>query len=161
MRKIVIGFLVITGAASNAASYTVERVLKDETTMVALALNETNVFCTPLGYGTVQLKINVPELDHLAHFDHRVENEGFPCITGGVCSNENSPTSILHGEKLVAVPIRVILSETLTLDYETKTCTRTLSEKVKSHIKNRDFGHFRSGEPVAQPYESCLKVVNL
>jgi hypothetical protein len=62
---LLMGFVFIAGQAS---ARVVERVLKDETTMVALELNSENVFCTELGYGSVQLKINVPELDFLAHF---------------------------------------------------------------------------------------------
>lgn len=155
---LLMGFVFIAGQAS---ARVVERVLKDETTMVALELNSENVFCTELGYGSVQLKINVPELDFLAHFDHRVVGERQPCITGGACDAVNNPDSILSGDKLVAVPVRIILSESLEIDDQAKTCTRTLNENVKSHIKNKNFTHFRNAEPEVVAYEKCLKVQSL
>jgi hypothetical protein len=158
MKKyMVLGMFLLSAQAF--ATRNVQRVLKDATTMVALELTDKNVFCTALGYGTVQLKVNVPELDHLAHFDHRVVGEGRPCITGGECSDSNTVDSILNGDKVVAVPMRVILSEYLEINDQAKTCTRTLVEDIKSHIKGKNFVHRRTSDvPVEVPYDNCIKI---
>src|SRR6187551_3279835 len=49
----------------------VERVLKDETSWVAIELNSQTVFCTAVGYSSAMLKVSIPDLDWIAHFDHR------------------------------------------------------------------------------------------
>lgn len=140
----------------------VTRVLKDTTTLISLPLNEQTVFCTDRGYGNVQLKVSVPDLDWLAHFDHRVFGEGVPCITGGACTDGRGPSLILDAaQPLETVPIRVVLSEHLTVDADAQTCTRILNEKVTSLIRRHKFDHYRSGEPETVPYAQCAAVLDL
>lgn len=152
-------FLSIASVASAAGpnSYTVERVLKDSTTMSLIELNEQTVFCTARGYGNVQLKVSVPELDELAHFDHRVVGERLPCITGGACSDALQPGLLIRpNERFALAPIRVILKETLQIDPDAKTCQRMLQEEVRSVIREHRFDHFKYSEMKDADYEKCV-----
>ena len=141
---------------------TVDRVLKDTTTMISLNLNAETVFCTSRGYGSVQLKVSVPDLTWLAHYDHRVVGERIPCMTGGECSEILQPTGILDAnEQFAVVPIRVVLTQHLTIDDQKKTCTQGLSERISSYVRGRSFQHSRGGDVTTLDYESCLKLINL
>jgi hypothetical protein len=163
MKGILLLAMVLVQAQAYGAPVRVSRVLKDSTTIVALELTNQSVFCTDLGYGNVQLKVNVPDLDWLAHFDHRVVGEGLPCITGGECSDALNPGSIIDpNERLAIVPVRVILTERLWIDEEKKTCHRFLEEEIKSHIRGRNFYHHRTDDDAAPAdFEKCVKTANL
>jgi len=138
------------------------RVLKDTTTMVAIDLNETTAFCTDRGYGNIQLKVSVPDLDILAHFDHRVVGEGQPCITAGRCSPSNGPGAIIDPkEPMAVVPMRVVLEDLVTIDEATATCSHQLRETVTSLIRGKKFSHLRSGLLEPMSYEKCLKLAGL
>lgn len=159
---VALGAMFAIGTSAYAAPETVVRVLRDSTTIVALNLNTTTVFCTARGYGTVQLKVSVPDLAWLAHFDHRVVGETEPCMTAGVCNEQNGPSRIISStERLAVVPVRVILTENLVIDEEAKTCTSRLSEEVKSNVRGVDFQHFKSEGPKADDFERCLKIRRL
>lgn len=164
MRTLITSLLALAFAATARAEPRTEaRVLKDTTTQVSIPLNAETVFCTERGYGIVQLKVSVPDLAWLAHFDHRVVGEGLPCITGGACSDTQNPGEIIDAaHPLETIPVRVVLSEQLTIDDEAKTCTRFLTEAVTSLIRRHKFEHYRySDEAVAVPYEQCLAVLGL
>lgn len=136
------------------------RVLKDTTTPVALELTDKTVFCTDRGYGNIQLKISVPDLDWLAHFDHRVVGEGVPCMTAGRCSDALSPNSILEpNERIAIAPIRAILTERLQLDRTRRTCMQFLEEQIESTVRGRRFQHSRAKSMGAMDFEKCEKLV--
>lgn len=138
------------------------RILKDSSTWVALELNEQSVFCTARGYGSVQLKVSVPALKWLAHFDHRVVGENLPCITGGTCSEALTPGSILDpNRKIVVAPIRIVLSQVLKIDDETNACETQLVENVMSSIRGKQFDHYRAGEWQSVPVEICRAEMGL
>ncbi len=153
--------LSLTALSGKAETVVKTRVLKDSTTLIALELNKKTVFCTDLGYGNVQLKINVPELDDIAHFNHRVVGEGLPCIAGGACTSELGPDNILDESKPIEiVPVRVVLSEILEIDEPSKSCMRSLVEKVQSVVRGVEFTHHRESR-VAEKIEKCLKAATL
>ncbi len=152
-------FLIALPTLAIAEPYTVERTLKDSTTMVALDLNASTVFCTDRGYSNIQLKVSVPDLDVLAHFDHRVVGEDLPCITGGLCGGDLTPDAVIDAkEPIVFAPIRVILKETLTIDHDAKSCTRSLTERISSLIRGRLFNHERSSDAEPLAFEKCKKL---
>src|SRR5690349_14105848 len=94
---------------AHASPVQISRVLKDTTTTVALELTDQTVFCTNRGYSQIELKVSVPDLEWLAHFDHKVVGERVPCITGGECSPDLQPTTILDPNETVALaPVRVV-----------------------------------------------------
>jgi len=143
---------------STPGTYT--RVLRDATTNVVIELTDTSVFCTDLGYGNVQLKINVPDLDSLTEYDHRVFGEGQPCIAGGACEEGNKPSDVLDPtDAFAVVPIHVWLTERLDLDGTAKTCSRTLTENVEAVVRGHGFTHVRYGEVETVAYEKCRRTV--
>lgn len=146
-------------AAQDGRPVEKRRVLRDQTTLVALELDSKTVFCTERGYGTVQLKVSVPDLDWLAHFDHRVVGETLPCITGGACTGLDRLVD--PQERFAIAPMRVILSETLLVDREKQSCQRQLVENIESSIRGRKFTHHRSGDWENVNLDLCLKQLQL
>ncbi|MBC8057159.1 MAG: hypothetical protein H7Y61_11345 [Rhizobiales bacterium] len=126
------------------------------TTTIALALSPQTVFCSALGYSASFLKVSVPDLDWLAHFDHRVDEAGLPCAAAGECSATLTPQALLSANpSLALVPVRVVLSESLILDPTARTCTRRLVEKVTIELSDRVLRHTVEDQPVDWPYETC------
>lgn len=159
--RILAGLFLMLPMMAAAEPYTVETVLKDTTTIVAVDINPKTVFCTDRGYSNIQLKVSLPDLDWLAHFDHRVVGERLPCITGGACSDALQPGNIIDlNEPIVLAPVRVVLTQTLTVDDASNACTQTLSEEITSLIRGRTFKHFRAGEPTPIDMAKCHKLVD-
>lgn len=167
MKKIVLLAAVTLHLSVFAAPREKVRVLKDTTTLIALKLTEETVFCTDRGYGNVQLKVSVPDLDWLAHFDHRVFGEGVPCMTGGACKSDftedgKTPADLIKSDETVdIVPMRVILSERIELDKENKTCQRQIIEEIQSTVRGHEFNHYRDGEMKAEDFETCYREFQL
>jgi hypothetical protein len=150
----------LAGVTALAAPEHLMRVLKDTTTQVALELTPTTVFCTARGYMSEVLKVSVPDLDWLAHFDHRVEAEGLPCVAGGPCIDGFGPGQIIDPNDRVALAsVRVVLEEHLTLDRQKRTCSRVLGEKIHAVIRGRDFDHFKDSGSESVDFEKCEKLI--
>jgi hypothetical protein len=130
-------------------------VLKDTTTIIALELTNQTVFCTDRGYGNLQLKVSVPDLDWLAHFDHRVVGESAPCITGGSCFEVQPHDIIDPNQRLTIAPMRVVLTEEITVNRQAQTCERQLTENVTSTIRGKAFTHYRGGNIEPWDFEKC------
>jgi hypothetical protein len=163
MKKLLPSLLVLaiaTPALAQSQPESVTQVLKDDTTFVALALNDKTVFCTQFGYGEPELKVSVPDLDWLAHFDHRVVGELLPCMAAGPCSENLQPGNIIDPTApITRVPVRVVLKASYVIDHTQKTCERTLQEEVHSVIRDRRFTHGRTGAPEAVDYDLCVMSV--
>ena len=133
-----------------------QRVLSDKTSQVALALNDETVFCSAIGYGVSFLKVSVPDLDWLAHFDHRANTLGLPCAAAGECTDVLNPESILQSRPGVeAVEVRVILTEVLRIDVEGQRCRRWLKEDVEATVRGVQLRHHVEGTPEEVPFETC------
>lgn len=138
-------------------SGTFQRPLKDVTSPATLTLDDTTVFCSALGYGSSFLKVSVPALDELAHFNHRVSVLGLPCAAAGACTDTFGPESILQGNPGVEqVSIRVVLTEVLRFDATANTCTRQLEETVTTSVRGVPLRHHAEDEPVSVPVERCV-----
>ena len=151
--------LVLASISAHAEPVEMNRVLRDQTTTIAVELSEQSVRCNSEGYRQLELKVSVPDLDWLAEFDHRVFGEGVPCMTAGRCTEENRPETVLAGEKIATTRLRSILSETILLDSAAETCENTLSEKVTATIKGKKFDHIRSGQPRKVAYAVCTALI--
>ncbi len=157
-----LSIIPLSSQAQGPQMRNIQRTLKDTTTMVALDLNEKTVFCTERGYGINTLKVSVPDLVHLAHFDHKVAGEAQPCIQAGACTENNIPSNIIiPDEPYTIIPIRVRLIQNIQLNVDEKTCAIYLSEKITTFIRNRSFIHFMQGAPGPMDYEKCLKLAPL
>lgn len=138
------------------------RVLRDQTTTIALSLNSETVFCSALGYSASFLKVSVPDLDWLAHFNHRVEASGLPCAAAGECSEANSPEAVLASNpSLAMVPMRVVLTEHLDIDPAAHTCKRQLVETVTVQLNGRVLRHSAQDEFTDYPFEKCAAIAAL
>lgn len=143
--------------ARGMESGTFQTTLKDVTSPAELTLDDTTVFCSALGYGTSFLKVSVPALDELAHFNHRVSVLGLPCAAAGACTDTFGPESILQGSPGVEqVLIRVVLTEVLQFDASASTCTRQLQETVTTSVRGVALRHHAEDEAVPVPVERCL-----
>jgi hypothetical protein len=132
------------------------RTVKDQTTLIDLQLDEMTVFCTALGYGATFLKVSIPHLDQLAHFDHRVEGTNLPCAAVGECSEEMNADHILQGRPgIEQVSLRVVLIEHLERDWDLHTCQRQLVEDVSAVIRGVPVHHHVEGELEAVGLEHC------
>lgn len=133
-----------------------QRVLSDKTSRVALALDDETVFCSAIGYGVSFLKVSVPDLDWLAHFDHRANTLGLPCAAAGECTDLLNPETILQSRPGVeAVDVRVILTEVLRIDVEGRRCSRWLKEEVDATVRGVRLRHHVDGPPEEVPFETC------
>lgn len=137
--------------------WTQTRLVRDETTNIALQLDDTSVFCTSLGYGgDYFLKVSIPQLDTLAHFDHRVEGTNLPCAAVGACTPQMNTDNILQGNPgIEPVDLRVVLTERFTLDGDAKTCTRQLIEDVSAEVRGVALKHHVEGEVLGAPLSDC------
>ena len=139
-----------------------ERILKDTTTWIALSLNAETVFCSAIGYSASFLKVSVPDLDWLAHFDHRADTLGLPCAAAGQCTDLLDPETILQSRPGVEpVALRVILTEVLSVDLEGQRCQRWLREEVQAVVRGVPLRHRVQGEPEDVPFETCRALAAL
>lgn len=138
-----------------------QRTLEDVTSPAELTLDDTTVFCSALGYGLSFLKVSVPALDELAHFDHRVSALGLPCAAAGACTDTFGPEAILQGSPGVErVSIRVVLTEVFRFDGPSNTCTRQLQETVTTTVRGVPLRHQAEGEAVLVPLDRCLRAAD-
>jgi hypothetical protein len=161
---------VASAQATPTPVVTHDRVLRDQTTTIALQLDAERVFCTAVGYSDIQLKISVPDLDWLGALDHRVEGETLPCMTGGLCAASDAalgeegltPADFIgDGPAVEIVPVRVVLIEHLVLDAGGGQCTRSLEEDVSATIQGHPFTHQAWGGGESVPVEVCQAIVDL
>ncbi len=140
----------------------VRTVLRDVTTPIALELTEQTVFCSAIGYGASFLKVSVPQLDALAHFDHRVEEAGLPCAAVGACDEALGPDTVLQGAPgFEPVDLRVVLTEVLRLDVAARTCTRQLLEDVSTTVRGVPLRHHEEDRPSPMAFELCALAARL
>jgi hypothetical protein len=149
---------ILSAATASAAITQTTRVLKDTTTDIALKLTPETVFCSDIGYGNVLLKVSVPDLDWLAHFDHRAESEGVPCMASARCTDSFSPARLIDPSNPVGMAkVRVTLTEMLTINSDLRICRRELREFIKGDVKGVAFTHERADE-VPVDFDVCEKL---
>lgn len=132
-------------------------VVQDVTTPISLQLDDTSVFCTSLGYGgDYFLKVSIPQLDALAHFDHRVEGTNLPCAAVGACTAQMNTENIIQGNPgLEPVDLRVVLTEKRILDGDAQTCSRQLVEDVSAIVRGVPLKHHVEGAVETAALSDC------
>jgi hypothetical protein len=134
-------------------------VLRDVTTPIDLLLSEDTVFCSAIGYGLSFLKVSIPQLDELAHFDHRVEEAGLPCAAVGACDAELGPQSVLQGKPGVErVSVRVVLTEVIRIDEEAGACSRQLLEDVFTTVRGNELRHHEEDARSPMSFDDCRAI---
>ena len=137
--------------------------LKDKFT-AHLNLNTDSVRCSHIGYGAEELKISVPALKHLAVFDHANVGESEPCMTAGSCKaswNTDGHTvedflAIVSGPQLAT--IERVLTESFTVNFDQRTCNRSMSEFLETSVGGVKFTHLVFKRIGDLPFEICLDI---
>lgn len=152
-----------------------ERELFRKTHQINLDLNEKSVRCSDLGYGNVQLKISVNDLEWISFFDHSNRGEAEPCMTAGMMScaqfdlsdfpdlgdafqQQDDVLKRFRALGKVKTQLQQILKETYSMDHQEQTCQRVLEETVETEVDGTIFTHYRSGRLGEFPYDICLQL---
>ena len=128
-------------------------VVRDQTTVVPVALNAKTVKCSAADYSMPMLKILVPDLAQLTVLNHRNTREGAPCIAAGQCG-ERGPQDILKsGAGVDRIPVRVVLTKVAELDGAV--CRVSLVEKVTTVVRGVPFYHERTQSVAERAAADC------
>ena len=133
-----------------------ERKVSDQEVTLQITLNAKSVLCTAADYSDTMLKVNVPGLRNLTVLDHTNSATGLPCVQGGVCTETNSPASIIAKGPVVKAPTRVQRIAQFTIDHDAKTCTQVLHEIVDVSIAGKNFHHERSKVIGPMTFDACI-----
>jgi hypothetical protein len=129
--------------------------LKDEKWMNA-DINTSTVICSPKGYASDELKINIKALDGWTLLDHSNLRFGsrssLPCMTAGSCKGVSSETGFSIDDVLknnprtekILVKREVIESRYLEVRNSVKYCSRSLTEKLDTLVAGIPFHHQRT-----------------
>jgi hypothetical protein len=156
-----------------------ERELFRKNHKINLDLNPLSVRCSDVGYGNVQLKINVDALEYISFFDHSNPGESAPCMTAGMMSCRQSFQFPLPGEDdtqddllqkeddiltkfraigKVQADLEQVMKESLRIDHQDQTCHRYIHEEVTTVVDGTTFTHYRSGNLGEYPYDICVQL---
>jgi hypothetical protein len=129
-------------------------VIRDQTTMVDVDLNDATVKCSAADYSMPMLKVLVPGLAELTVLNHRNTREGAPCVAAGRCSAALGPQNVLKaGAGVDRVPVRVVLKKVTAIDGDV--CHVTLVETVATTIRGLAFSHERSQDVAERAAADC------
>ena len=140
----------------------VDRVINIQNIPLTVALDASTVRCIKGDYGAPSLKISVPGLIGWTAFRQSTVGEKDPCINAGPCGpHGHNPAEVIDTSK----PDEVInvndeLHELLVLDNVSKTCARTLLEKLSSEVRGLLFTHEESHDIGVLDYDICLQMKN-
>lgn len=138
---------------------TVDKEVSRQTTDITVALHPSSVRCSALGYGSPELKVDVPDLDWAAVFNHRQLGEGEPCMAAGACTSTNTPGRVLAGgEGDVPAQVLVVHTEVGTIDKVHATCTRELVEELTMQLRGLTFTHRKSTPLAPWTAAECRKL---
>lgn len=185
MKTLIALFLILSTSVSAADRFeSRSRELFRKTHQIQLDLNPLSVRCSDVGYGNVQLKINVDALEYLSFFDHSNPGEVAPCMTAGAMScvqndiptfplpplngpetlldeaTENEADTLTRFRSLgkVTTQLEQVLTEKYYLDLQEQTCRRSIEEIVETEVDGTLFSHFRTGNLGEYPYDICLQL---
>jgi len=155
--KTLIAALLLLPLVANAE--TLEKEVSRQNTDITVAVHPSSVRCSALGYGQPELKVDVPDLDWAAVFNHRQLGEGEPCMAAGVCTATNSPARVLAGgEGDVATHVLVVHTEVGTVETGHSTCARELVEELTMQLRGLTFVHRKSTPLAPWTASECRKL---
>jgi len=155
MRPLIFALLAVPAVAAADTTY-VETVVTDTTTAVDLKLDSSTVLCSSADYGSLFLKVLIPDLARLTLLDHQNIGAGAPCVAAGQCRTGNMPSDIIdpaHPTERVDVDVQEVRADEA--DSTAQTCTTTLFERVHVTIRGIQFFHERSLPLGTRPYSDC------
>lgn len=137
---------------------TLSKEVSRENVDIQVTINAASVRCSALGYGALELKVDVPDLDWSATFNHRQLGEGKPCMTAGVCSSTLSPEILrAKGEGDIPTQLLVVHTEEAYVDRTHGTCSRELVEVLSMELHGIRFTHQRRAPLANLTAAQCLR----
>ncbi len=143
-----------------------ERLLLEDSKNIETEVSQKTVFCSRVGYGFEELKINIEALNGWTILDHSNtrfgDREGLPCMTAGPCA-----TSQINGlgiddivqdnPRLEKIQInrKIFENKEITETEGRKHCERSIREELKTVIGGVEFTHSRSSIPETLPVKAC------
>jgi hypothetical protein len=167
MKKILIIAAVL--ASMNAWAKDSQRLILADAKTFITEVSTTTVRCSDLGYGNLQLKINLSGLDGWTVFDHSnnyLGEFGEPCMTAGSCKtawrkdgyNVADIVQDKPGSEVITVVRQLIESKTESKDEAgVDVCIRSLTENINTTVRGIKFAHTRSGADQTFHIEVCRK----
>lgn len=165
MQKFIMIFLSLLTLTVHAG----ERVILSDEIKVVAEINSDTVFCSEIGYGAKELKINIKDLDGKTILDHSNFRFGdpsrLPCMTAGFCKGSFGDEGLTvedvlqdkPGQEKVVVKRQVI--ETLYKAFDNVNqeyfCQREITEKLTTVIRGVSFHHQRNLSAEKFPLEKC------
>src|SRR4051812_4514718 len=142
-----------------AQAETLEKEVFRQTTDITVPLHPSSVRCSALGYGQPELKVDVPDLDWAAVFNHRQLGEGEPCMTAGVCDGTHTPARVLAGGAGdIPAHLLVVHTEIATIDRGRAVCVRELVEELTMELRGLTFAHRKSTPLLPWTAAECRKL---
>jgi hypothetical protein len=155
---------ILTLTSLNLWAKDSERVILTDAKTFATEVSNTTVRCSDIGYGNLQLKINLPGLDGWTLFDHSNANLGDilePCMTAGRCSQGHNIDDLVKnnpGLETVTVVRKIVEVKMEAKDANNgDVCRRLLREELQTTVRGFEFHHTRTGLDQDFPIEVCRK----
>jgi hypothetical protein len=143
-----------------------DRVILSDSKEMSVEINESNVFCSGIGYGVnEELKVNIPGLDGWTILDHTNvrfgDNRNLPCMTAGFCKSSMRPDGISidailqNNPRVEKILVHRQVIENRTFNTDDQVCYKTLIEKLDTKINGIAFSHKRSINAERLPEVAC------
>ena len=127
---------------------------------ISVKISADTVRCSSQGYSLPELKIDVPDLDWAATFQHRNFGEGQPCMTAGSCRQVGGPEVILAGgDEEIKTLLTVVMQEVAWVDDTNDTCYRQVEEVLEMDVRGHTFSHVRQAPLVEVSAKLCRELL--
>jgi len=149
------GFVAAFLSVADAATAN-ETVVHDTSSWIEIDLDPSTVLCSAADYGSLFLKVGIPELARITLLDHQNIGAGAPCVTAGICEPGHMPSDIIdpaRPSELVQINVKAVRFDDV--DGSAQTCTTHLIERVHLTIRGFEFTHERFAELGTRPYSDC------
>lgn len=145
--------MLSVSAYATSLSKEIERFVVD----INVNVSPSSVRCSNLGYDAAELKIDVPDLDWAAKYNHRSRGEGQPCMTSFRCEELDEAARFVElGAGVRPVPLTIIHSEKATVS--SGKCSRWIQEDLSMVVNGVTFRHTRTGVSIQSTEEVCRAI---
>lgn len=155
----------LMGVAHGQDHRSFQRVILNDSLAVRASVDSNNVRCSHIGYGMAELKISLPELRHRTLFDHSNIGETEPCMTAGLCAQDDwgmpglRPDDLLQGNPgLETMTIDREVVESFFINMPLQSCSRSLTENLRGELRGLEFTHQVIKAVGLLPIEECLEL---
>lgn len=168
MNKLILSLVLGFSLSSAFAVEDDPKVLFVNKLKINAEVSEKTVRCSAVGYGAIQLKINLHELKGRTIFDHSNSRFGEfsePCMTAGFCVGFGHDRVFTIEDIIQSNPrveqievIQTVSSSQRLVDSEgPQRCVKTLFEDLKTVIGDIEFHHQRQGQIESLPEKACTE----